>query len=178
MLENRRMSSPARGSRYPPETRFTGFTFPLDPSEAFYLTTDGLSTRSATPAGAPSASGVWRDAFGASPPYPVDDDTLFVAGLAEVGAHSRLVHRIPQSHQQAVTARGRLDRRPNLYGLDTVYASEKEQMRSVILRGGNWSGQERLAILNYCESDVDALARLLSAMFEHIDLLRALLRGR
>ena len=33
-------------------------------------------------------------------------------------------------------------------------------------------------ILDYCESDVDALARLLPAMLPRIDLPRALLRGR
>ena len=33
-------------------------------------------------------------------------------------------------------------------------------------------------ILDYCESDVDALARLLPAMLPQIDLPRALLRGR
>ena len=34
------------------------------------------------------------------------------------------------------------------------------------------------AILDYCESDVVALARLLPRMLPHIDLPRALLRGR
>jgi DNA polymerase I len=37
---------------------------------------------------------------------------------------------------------------------------------------------ERAAILDYCESDVAALARLLPAIFPQIDLPRALLRGR
>ena len=51
-------------------------------------------------------------------------------------------------------------------------------MRSLILGGGPWSEQERAAILDYCESDVVALERLLSAMLPGIDLPRALLRGR
>jgi DNA polymerase I len=37
---------------------------------------------------------------------------------------------------------------------------------------------ERVAVLDYCESDVAALARLLPAMLPKIDLPRALLRGR
>ena len=41
-----------------------------------------------------------------------------------------------------------------------------------------WSESERHAILDYCQSDVDALAQLLPAMLPHIDLPRALLRGR
>ena len=51
-------------------------------------------------------------------------------------------------------------------------------MRDLVLRGGDWSEQEREAILTYCEQDVAALARLLPAMLRHIDLPRALLRGR
>ena len=43
---------------------------------------------------------------------------------------------------------------------------------------GPWSSAERAAILDYCESDVVALARLLPAMESRIDLPRALVRGR
>ena len=51
-------------------------------------------------------------------------------------------------------------------------------MRALVLRGGPWSADERAAILDYCAADVAALARLLPAMPPHIDLPRALLRGR
>jgi hypothetical protein len=51
-------------------------------------------------------------------------------------------------------------------------------MRDLVLRGGPWSEDEKAAILDYCESDVSALARLLPVMLPHIDLPRALLRGR
>ena len=64
------------------------------------------------------------------------------------------------------------------YGLDTIGSVEKEEMRNLIMRGGPWSDQERDAILDYCESDVDALARLLPPMLPQVDLPRALLRGR
>jgi hypothetical protein len=46
------------------------------------------------------------------------------------------------------------------------------------MRGGPWSEAERASILDYCQSDVDALERLLSRMAPGIDLPRALLRGR
>ena len=46
------------------------------------------------------------------------------------------------------------------------------------MRGGPWTDDERGGILDYCEGDVDALARLLPAMLPKIDLPRALLRGR
>jgi hypothetical protein len=64
------------------------------------------------------------------------------------------------------------------YGLDAMSTSEKENMRSLALRGGPWSVAERAALLDYCESDVLALARLLPAMLPTIDVDRALLRGR
>lgn len=52
-------------------------------------------------------------------------------------------------------------------------------MRALVMHGGPWSAEERKAILDYCESDVVALKRLLHAMIaaRHIDLGRAL-RGR
>ena len=50
------------------------------------------------------------------------------------------------------------------YGLDSIGTVEKDEMRDLILRGGPWTDAERVAILDYCESDVEALARLLPAM--------------
>ena len=64
------------------------------------------------------------------------------------------------------------------FGLDGMGAAEKEDMRALILRGGPWTEDERTAILDYCEADVEALERLLPAMLPKIDLPRALLRGR
>jgi DNA polymerase I len=51
-------------------------------------------------------------------------------------------------------------------------------MRKLVLRGRPWTREEQDAILNYCESDVLALTRLLSRILSRIDLPRALLRGR
>ena len=50
------------------------------------------------------------------------------------------------------------------HGLDRIGAIEKQEKRDLILRGGPYSAAERLAILDYCETDVEALARLLPAM--------------
>ena len=44
--------------------------------------------------------------------------------------------------------------------------------------GGVYSAAERQALLEYCESDVNGLARLFPAMLPQLDLPRALLRGR
>jgi hypothetical protein len=64
------------------------------------------------------------------------------------------------------------------FGLDGLGAAAKEGMRQLAMRGGPYSDAERLALLDYCQSDVDALARLLPAMLARLDLPRAVLRGR
>ncbi len=64
------------------------------------------------------------------------------------------------------------------YGLPSIGGEHKDAMRDLILTGGPWSPAEELAILDYCESDVVALAALLTAMQDLIDWPRALLRGR
>lgn len=64
------------------------------------------------------------------------------------------------------------------FGLDSMAADEKEEMRRLILRGGPWTAEERQAITDYCEGDVIALSNLYNVMAPHIDLLQALLRGR
>lgn len=64
------------------------------------------------------------------------------------------------------------------YGLDAIAAAEKESMRDLALRGGPFTPDETASLLDYCESDVRALAALLPAMCSSIDLPRTLLRGR
>ena len=64
------------------------------------------------------------------------------------------------------------------YGLPTIGGEQKDAMRDLVLTGGPWGEAERLAILDYCDSDVVALAHLLSAMQDQLDWPRALLRGR
>jgi hypothetical protein len=76
------------------------------------------------------------------------------------------------------------------FGLDGLAAAEKEEMRRLAARGGPYTEAERHALLDYCQSDVDALARLLPALLPRIvpegldadgrrkALGQALLRGR
>lgn len=137
---------------------------------------------------------VWADQFGPHPPYPTDADVLFVAyyASAEMGCHLALGWPLPVSILDLFCEfRNAANGLPTIagfsllgaltaYGLDAIGAIEKSEMRDLVIRGGPWTTDERKAILDYCESDVDALARLLPAMLsaEHIDLPRALLRGR
>jgi len=69
------------------------------------------------------------------------------------------------------------------FGLPSIGGEEKDGMRALIMRGGPWSDAEAEQILAYCESDVDALLRLLAAMLPMIGQSpkrfgQALLRGR
>ena len=135
---------------------------------------------------------LWRDQFGAAPPYPTGSDVLFVAyyASAEISCHLSLGWPVPQRVLDLFTEfRNHTNGTPTVsgasligalayYGLDSIGTIEKDEMRDLILRGGRWTDVEREAILSYCESDVEALARLLPAMLPEVDLPRALLRGR
>jgi DNA polymerase-1 len=135
---------------------------------------------------------VWRDEFGAVPPYPTSPEALFVAyyASAEIGCHLALGWPVPERVLDLFTEfRNRTNGMPTVsgasllgalahFGLDSIGTTEKDDMRALVLRGGPWSDTERVAILDYCESDVAALARLLPAMLPRVDLPRALLRGR
>jgi DNA polymerase I len=47
------------------------------------------------------------------------------------------------------------------FGLDCIGAAEKDEMRQLALRGGEYTAAEHLALLDYCQSDVDCLVALL-----------------
>jgi DNA polymerase-1 len=135
---------------------------------------------------------LWRNQFGPVPPYPIDATTLVVAyyASAEISCHLALGWPNPtrildlftefRCHTNGLTtpAGAGLIGALTAHGLDAIGVIEKEEMRALILRGGPWSEDERAAILDYCETDVAGLARLLPAMLRFIDLPRALLRGR
>jgi len=64
------------------------------------------------------------------------------------------------------------------HGLPAIEAEEKKQFQELAIRGGPYTDAERAGLIDYCQTDVDALAGLLPAMLAGIDLPRALLRGR
>ncbi len=63
-------------------------------------------------------------------------------------------------------------------GFPTTEPALKDQMRDLVLRGSPWNIAEQNAILEYCQSDVDAMRPLFGFMYSQIDWPRALLRGR
>jgi hypothetical protein len=135
---------------------------------------------------------LWRDQFSALPPYSTGPDVLFVAyyASAELGCHLALGWPLPERVLDLFTEfRNRTNAMPlgngagllgalSHFGLDGIGTVEKDEMRNLVLRGGPWSELERAQILDYCESDVAALTRLLPVMLPAIDFPRALLRGR
>jgi DNA polymerase I len=135
---------------------------------------------------------LWYEDFRPLPPYPTDPDCLIIAyyASAELGCHLALNWPMPERVLDLFTEfRNHTNGLPTVagngllgalthHGLDGIGTAEKKEMRDLILRGPPWTDAEQVDILNYCESDVAALARLLSAMLPTIDLPRALLRGR
>src|SRR3954452_12062710 len=137
---------------------------------------------------------LWRDDLVAlrHPPFDCGPDSLFVAYYvsAELGCFLALGWPMPANildlyaeHRCATNGLptlcgdgliGALAHR----GLAPVDAGEKEAMRRLITEQASWSPAEQVAILDYCQSDVDALAALLPRMAPGLDLPRALLRGR
>jgi DNA polymerase-1 len=125
-------------------------------------------------------------------PYPLGPEALFVAyyASAELGCHLALGWPMPQrildlfTEFRCLTSGLKVPHGNGLlgalayYGLDGISSMEKDSMRDRVLRGGPYTDAERLAVLDYCESDVVALAKLVPAMAGKIDLPRALLRGR
>jgi hypothetical protein len=128
----------------------------------------------------------------ALPPFGIKADCLFLAyyASAELGCHLALGWSMPARILDLFTEFRCLTNGLPIpcgagllgalayFGLDSLGAVEKSEMRQLAIRGGPFTPAERLALLNYCQTDVDALARLLPVMLPRIDLPRALLRGR
>lgn len=126
------------------------------------------------------------------PPFPTGPDSLFVAyyASAEMSCFLALGWELPSQILDLYAEFRRIMSGcyPSCgysllgalaaHGLDGLDAVEKKAMQDLAQRGGPFTPKERDALLDYCQSDVDALARLLLAMLPAIDLHRAILRGR
>ena len=137
---------------------------------------------------------IWQDNLKRlkEPPYPIGDDCLFVTfyASAELTCHLALEWPLPVNMLDLfVEFRNLTNGLPTPYGatllgalfcfgLDGIGAEEKDNMRQLAIRGGPWSEEEQKKLLDYCESDVLALEKLLPKMLPLLDLPRALVRGR
>ena len=137
---------------------------------------------------------LWHDEIGQldEPPYATGSDSLFVAyyASAEWGCHLALDWPLPENVLDLYTEFRDLTNGLSppcgngllgalaWHGLDSLGTDEKSEMRDLAIRGGPFTAKEKADLVDYCQSDVDALARLLLAMESKLDLPRALLRGR
>src|SRR5262249_21285685 len=118
------------------------------------------------------------DGSPACPPYGTGPDTLLVAyySSAEWGCHLALGWPLPARVLDLYTEFRCLtsgNPRPcgdgllgclAYFGLDGLAGIEKAEMRQLAMRGGPYSASERTALVDYCQTDVDALVRLLPRM--------------
>jgi hypothetical protein len=135
---------------------------------------------------------LFQGKFPATPPYATGPDVLFVAyyASAELGCYRALGWPMPErildlyaefrnrTNGLPVPAGSGLLGALTYFGLDGMGATEKKEIQEAIGNGtsrGRYTPEE---ILDYCESDVAALDRLLPVMLPGIDLPRALLRRR
>jgi len=137
---------------------------------------------------------LWQDELQRleGPPYGLDGRCLFVAyyASAELGCHLSLGWPLPAAVLDLYAEFRNLTNGRNLlcgtsllgalafYGLPSVEAREKDDMRMLALRGGPWTKSEQAALLEYCETDVQAVVTLLQRMAPTLDLPRALWRGQ
>jgi len=128
----------------------------------------------------------WKP-FGPEPPYPTGPVALFVthSAQAEIGCHLVLDWPIPArildlcAEYSDITSRLRAETETRkLIGFPHIDAHEKESMQQRAIQGDSWTKQEIVEMLDYCQTDVDALERLLPKMPPSITLRWALLRGR
>jgi hypothetical protein len=125
---------------------------------------------------------LWQDEFGPFPPYRLDAGALIVSFMAsaEFGVHLALgwgqpaCTLDPYVEFRHYTNDGRVksgDREKGFYGLagalryfceDEIDTAHKDDMRDRIMQGPPFTADERQLILDYCETDVRALARLVN----------------
>jgi DNA polymerase-1 len=142
---------------------------------------------------------LWQDELGPFPPYRLDGEALIIGYMlsAELGAHVALGWGQPANcldpyiEFRHLTNDGRLksgDREKGFYSIngalryfraDEIDLARKVDMRDRILQGPPFTAQDRRNILDYCQDDVDALARLVPLIVPTIrSLPHALMRAK
>ena len=127
---------------------------------------------------------IWQDELVTlrRPPFDIGSHSLFVAyyASAELGcfralgwpAPARILDLFAEFRNTTnglyVPSGNGLVGALSYFGLDSIGTEEKEEMRALAMRiasSGYCTDEERQALLDYCESDVEALSRLSSAAF-------------
>ena len=125
-------------------------------------------------------------------PLPMGENSLYVAyyAPAEIGCHLTLGWSLPKhlldlfcefrclTNGLSLPAGNGLLGALSAYGLEHIPLAVKEELRQLALRGGPYSAAEQVALIDYCQTDVDALVALLPEMASKISIDHALIRGR
>jgi hypothetical protein len=126
-----------------------------------------------------------------SAPFPTDDKAMVVAfyASAEVGAFLSLGWDLPVNVLDLfIVFRRHLNGlNPKLgfgllgalayFDIPSIGSHEKDEGRSLALRGGPWTQYEKTFLLGYCQRDVDALKPLFEKLLPYIDWPRIFLHG-
>jgi hypothetical protein len=135
---------------------------------------------------------IFKGAFKSKPPFPTGPNVVFISyySSAELGCFKALNWPAPArvldlfcefrnlTNGLKTPAGASLLGALAYFRLDGIGADEKHDIQEA-LGTGTWPGRySPREILDYCQSDVLALERLLPVMMPVIDLPRALLRGR
>ena len=127
---------------------------------------------------------LWRNQLGAMPPYRTDAGVLFVCFVAnaECACHLALGWPLPAkvfdlspAFRCVVNGRVAPEGKGLLgalayFGIDFIGAKRKDSMRNRILEGWPFTPEEREKILDYCASDIGALALLLPRLLPLVEL--------
>ena len=126
------------------------------------------------------------------PPFDFSENSLYVAYYvsAEMGCHLALGWPCPvnlldlfvefRSLMNGMQPQGGfgLLGAMSFFGIGHMAPTEKESMRDLALREGDYTDTEKVALLDYCQGDVESLVRLYSKMIPKINIPTALMRGR
>ncbi len=125
------------------------------------------------------------------PDFLNDEEGLFVAfyGIAEFRCFLKLGWSFPKYHidlyvefknivnNTSYAKRGSLLSVLSFYGLDSLETQEKEDMRNLAIRGEPYTKNERVSLINYCQSDVEALEKVFPKIIAEREIPYALFRG-
>lgn len=133
----------------------------------------------------------WEDDLESMTSSPFQEDSLVVAyyAIAEISCYLTLGWNLPKylvdlyvefrnitNEKKKFCGNGLLGAL-SFFGIDSITYAEKNEMRDLAIRGGPWKIEETAQLLDYCETDVVALEKLLEKMAPYLSTTFSVLRG-
>ena len=127
---------------------------------------------------------MWRDELLqlSEPPFDISANSLIIAYFLSAEIHCFCVlgwplpenlidcfvgFRVLTNGRPVIAGNGLLGAL-RWFGLASIATEEKTEMRALILSCGPWSDNEKLSILDYCQTDVDAVAELFPVLVKKL----------